>query len=175
MKESAIRRMGAVLAAGRDIISFAPGYPAPDTFPWDEFRQIAAELLGRPRRRVAAVRTDARLPAAARRDHRDHGAPRRSPTKLEDLLVTTGSQQGLDLVARVLIDPGDVILVELPTYIGAISAFRNLQATLVGVPQEARRHRSRRARRDLRARPPRRAARASSSTSSRTSRTRPGC
>ena len=58
-------------------------------------------------------------------------------TKLEDLLVTTGSQQGLDLVARVLVDPGDVILVELPTYVGAISAFRNLQASLVGVPQEA--------------------------------------
>src|SRR5204862_637974 len=58
-------------------------------------------------------------------------------TKFEDLLVTTGSQQGLDLVARVLIDPGDVILVELPTYVGAISAFRNLQASLVGVPQDA--------------------------------------
>src|SRR4029079_2710654 len=56
---------------------------------------------------------------------------------IEDLRVTTGSQQGLDLVARVLIDPGDVILVELPTYVGAISAFRNAQASLVGVPQEA--------------------------------------
>jgi 2-aminoadipate transaminase len=51
--------------------------------------------------------------------------------------VTTGSQQGLDLVARVLIDPGDVILVELPTYVGAITAFRNVQASMVGVPQEA--------------------------------------
>ncbi len=46
MKESAIRRMGALIAAGRDIISFAPGYPAPDTFPWNEFSQIAADLLG---------------------------------------------------------------------------------------------------------------------------------
>ena len=72
-------------------------------------------------------------------------------TKLEDLLVTTGSQQGLDLVARVLVDPGDVVLVELPTYIGAITAFRNVQAQLVGVPQEADGDRSRRARRDLRA------------------------
>jgi 2-aminoadipate transaminase len=58
-------------------------------------------------------------------------------THMEDLLITTGSQQGLDLVARVLVDPGDVILVELPTYVGAISAFRNLQAAMVGVPQEA--------------------------------------
>jgi 2-aminoadipate transaminase len=51
--------------------------------------------------------------------------------------VSTGSQQGLDLVARVLVDPGDVVLVELPTYTGAITAFRNVQAEMVGVPQEA--------------------------------------
>jgi 2-aminoadipate transaminase len=58
-------------------------------------------------------------------------------TSVEQLLVTTGSQQGLDLVARVLLDPGDVVLVELPTYTGAITAFGNVQASMVGVPQEA--------------------------------------
>jgi 2-aminoadipate transaminase len=136
MKESAIRRMGAVLATGRDIISFAPGYPAPDTFPWDEFSAIAAELLG--------SREPGVLQYGPTRGYRplldaitSIMAHRGIATKLEDLLVTTGSQQGLDLVARVLVDPGDVILVELPTYVGAIAAFRNLQASLVGVPQEA--------------------------------------
>jgi 2-aminoadipate transaminase len=136
MKESAIRRMGAVLAAGRDIISFAPGYPAPDTFPWSEFSQIAAELLG--------SREPGVLQYGPTRGYRplldtitSIMGHRGIATRLEDLLVTTGSQQGLDLVARVLVDPGDVILVELPTYVGAISAFRNLQASLVGVPQKA--------------------------------------
>ena len=62
---------------------------------------------------------------------------RAAPTASNRLIVTTGSQQGLDLVARVLLDPGDVVLVELPTYTGAISAFRNVQARLAGVPQEA--------------------------------------
>src|SRR4029079_18868517 len=52
------------------------------------------------------------------------------------LLVTTGSQQGLDLLAGVLLDPGDVVVVGLPTYTGAITAFRNVQPHLVGVPQE---------------------------------------
>ena len=52
MKESAIRQMGTVLAAGRDIISFAPGYPAPDTFPWAEFREIARRAA---RRRATAA------------------------------------------------------------------------------------------------------------------------
>ena len=45
MQESAIRRMGTVLAHNRDIISFAPGYPAPDTFPWADFQEISHELL----------------------------------------------------------------------------------------------------------------------------------
>lgn len=136
MKESAIRRMGAVLASAQDIISFAPGYPSPDTFPWEELREIAADLLGGREQGV--------LQYGPTRGYRPlletiatMMAQRGAPARLEDLLVTTGSQQGLDLVARVLVDPGDVILVELPTYVGAISAFRNLQADLVGVPQEA--------------------------------------
>ena len=136
MAESAIRKMGSVLASGRDVISFAPGYPAPETFPWDEFSQISAELL--------ASRDGAVLQYGPTRGYRPlleavTGIMRQRgiSTTVEQLLVTTGSQQGLDLVARVFIDPGDVILVELPTYVGAISAFRNLQASMVGVPQEA--------------------------------------
>src|SRR5436190_11557537 len=136
MTQSAIRKMGGLLASGRDIISFAPGYPAPETFAWDDFRAIAAEVLGR--------RDGAALQYGPTRGYRPLleaiAAIQRSrgiETAIEDLLVTTGSQQGLDLVARVLIDPGDVILVERPTYVGAISAFRNVQASMVGVPQEA--------------------------------------
>ena len=136
MQESAIRRMGSVLAQKRDIISFAPGYPAPETFPWPEFQEIARELLtggdgavlqyGPTRGFRPLLDTVAGIMA-------ERGAP----TAVERLLVSTGSQQGLDLVARVLVDPGDVVLVELPTYTGAITAFRNVQAEMAGVPQEA--------------------------------------
>jgi 2-aminoadipate transaminase len=136
MTQSAIRKMGGVLATGRDIVSFAPGYPAPETFAWDEFRAIAAELLG--------SRDGGLLQYGPTRGYRPLlesiaaiQQTRAIDSALEELLVTTGSQQGLDLVARVLIDPGDVILVELPTYVGAISAFRNVQASMVGVPQAA--------------------------------------
>jgi 2-aminoadipate transaminase len=136
MTESAIRRMGTVLASRRDIISFAPGHPAPETFPWREFSEIAAELL--------SGRDGSVLQYGPTRGHRPlleeisgilHA--RGIDSAMEDLLVTTGSQQGLDVVARVLLDPGDVVLVELPTYTGAITAFRNVQAEMVGVPQEA--------------------------------------
>jgi 2-aminoadipate transaminase len=135
MQESAIRRMGTVLAQKRDIISFAPGYPAADTFPWPEFQEIARELLAGADPSVlqyGPTRGYRPLLEAVAGIMAERGAP----TMLERLLVTTGSQQGLDLVARVLADPGDVVLVELPTYTGAITAFRNVQAQMVGVPQE---------------------------------------
>lgn len=136
MKESAIRRMGTLLAGGRDIISFAPGYPAPETFAWDDFREIAAELLG--------TRDGSILQYGPTRGYRPLLEAiggimdaRGIRARIEELLVTTGSQQGLDLVARVLLDPGDVVLVELPTYTGAITAFRNVQARMIGVRQDA--------------------------------------
>jgi 2-aminoadipate transaminase len=136
MQESAIRRMGTLLAQKRDIISFAPGYPAPETFAWHDFQEIARELL---------AGTDGTVlqygPTRGFRPLLESVVglmdQRGVATAIERLLVTTGSQQGLDLVARVLLDPGDVVLVELPTYTGAITAFRNVQAEMIGVAQEA--------------------------------------
>jgi len=128
--------MGGVLAQKQDIISFAPGYPAPETFPWTEFQEIARELLTGADGGVlqyGPTRGFRPLLDAVAGIMAERGAP----TAVERLLVSTGSQQGLDLVARVLVDPGDVVLVELPTYTGAITAFRNVQADMAGVPQEA--------------------------------------
>jgi 2-aminoadipate transaminase len=135
MRESAIRRTGSILAQNRDIISFAPGYPAPETFAWGDFQEIARELLSGADGSV--------LQYGATRGYRPFlemvaGIMQRRGVapSIDRLLVTTGSQQGLDLVARVLLDPGDVVLVELPTYTGAITAFRNVRAHMEGVPQE---------------------------------------
>jgi len=135
MQESAIRRMGTLIAQKRDIISFAPGYPAPETFIWHEFQEISHELL--------AGSDGAVLQYGPTRGFRplletitNIMGQRGVATSLDRLLITSGSQQGLDLVARVLLDPGDVALVELPTYTGAITAFRNVQGDMVGVRQE---------------------------------------
>lgn len=136
MQESAIRKMGTVVAGARDMISFAPGYPAPDTFAWAEFRAIADELLSGSDGNVlqyGATRGFRPLLEAVRGIMQGRGVT----SGFEDLLITTGSQQGLDLIARVLLDPGDVVLVEFPTYTGAITAFKNVQASMVGVPQVA--------------------------------------
>lgn len=136
MQGSAIRRMGTVLAQNSDIISFAPGYPAPETFPWTDFQEIARELLSGADGTVlqyGPTRGYRPLLDVVGGIMRARGAA----FDPERLLITTGSQQGLDLVARVLLDPGDVVLVELPTYTGAITAFNNVQAEMAGVKQEA--------------------------------------
>jgi 2-aminoadipate transaminase len=133
---SAIRKMGVMAVRVPDMISFAPGYPDPVTFAWREFQEITHEILGGTDPSV--------LQYGPTRGYRPLLASitgilgaRGIEAGEDNLLITTGSQQGLDLVARALLDPGDVALVELPAYTGAITAFRNTQVTLVGVRQEA--------------------------------------
>ena len=136
-QESAIRRIGALSGSVPGLISFAAGYPAPDVFPWDDLQSITTQILAR--------RDGSTLQYGATRGYRPliehllaHTLSARGiSSRFDDIVITSGSQQGLDLIGRVLIDPGDPVIVELPTYSGAIAAFHNLQASLVGVPQDA--------------------------------------
>ena len=135
LHESAIRRMGTVAARTTDLVSFAPGYPDPMLFPWDDLREITNELLSGEDGSV--------LQYGPTRGHKpliesilSVLEARHIRADLDDVLITSGSQQGLDLVARVLAGPGDVVLVELPAYTGGISAFKNVQAVLAGVKQD---------------------------------------
>ena len=136
-QESAIRKVGALSGSVPGLISFAAGYPAPDVFPWDDLQSITSQILGR--------RDGNTLQYGATRGYRPliehllaHTLKARGiNTRFEEVIITSGSQQGLDLAGRVMIDPGDPVIVELPTYSGAIAAFHNLQASLVGVAQDA--------------------------------------
>ncbi len=136
MEGSAIRQMGVMAARVHDMISFAPGYPDPKVFAWAEFREIADSILeSRDANALQYGPTRGYHPLIESLPSVLAG---RGITAAEDeLLITTGSQQGLDLVARILCDPGDVVLVELPAYTGGITAFRDAQATIVGVRQQA--------------------------------------
>jgi 2-aminoadipate transaminase len=135
LTESAIRRMGTVVAQAGNMVSFAPGYPDASLFPWKELREISTGLLDGhdadtlqygPTRGYKPLLESALRVLESRSVH----------ATLEQLIVTSGSQQGIDLIARVLVSPGDVVLVELPTFTGAIAAFRNAQADLVGIALE---------------------------------------
>lgn len=133
---SAIRQMG-LLATGRsDVVSFAPGYPDPGLFAWDDYRAIADDIL-RAERPATLQYSPTRGLDLLLETVRPWMARRGVICGPDQLLITTGSQQGVDLLTRVLVDPGDVVLVELPTFTGAIAAFRNAHAALEGVSQDA--------------------------------------
>ena len=136
MRESAIRQMGTVLAQARNMISFAPGDPAEDQFPWPLLTDITRELLDSRDGNVLQYGPTLGF-NPLRESTVELMRQRHIAASVNDVLITSGSQQGLDLVARVLLDPGDVVLMELPSYTGAISAFRNVGAAMVGVRQEA--------------------------------------
>ena len=136
MRFSAIRRMSALIERP-GIISFAPGQPSPDTFPVAEFRAILDELLQKESAgafQYILTRGLSGLIEAVRA----YAAAKDMPATPAEILITEGSQQGLDLLSRVLIDPGDVVFVERPSYIGALSAFRAAQARMVGVELDER-------------------------------------
>lgn len=136
MQGSAIRKMGVVAAGIPDIISFAPGYPDPKVFAWEDLRDIASSVLdGRDPNALQYGPTRGHKPLLEALPEIVAGRGIRA--SVDDVLVTTGSQQGLDLVARILCDPGDAVIVELPAYTGAIAAFKDVQADLVGVRQQA--------------------------------------
>jgi 2-aminoadipate transaminase len=99
-----------------DVISFAGGLPAPELFPVAEIRSTTARVL-RDHGQVALQysTTEGHLPL--RQWIAEQGGI--TPERVQ---ITSGSQQGLDLLGRVLIDPGDVVLVERPTYLGALQA-----------------------------------------------------
>ncbi|VVE64916.1 2-aminoadipate transaminase [Pandoraea captiosa] len=117
------------------MISFAGGYPASELFDVDGLAAAQARAFSLPTRCLQYGPTDglaelkAQLIALM--------AQRGSPCASEELLVTTGSQQGLDLLLRVLVAPGDVVVTEQPAYPATLQALRLQQATIVTVPVDA--------------------------------------
>lgn len=117
------------------IISFAGGLPDPETFPREFLAKVAAdEILNNPGKTLQYTTTEGKLPL---RDPLSRWfAEDGMDFPPDQIVVTSASQQGLDLIAKAFLNPGDAVLVGLPTYIGAIQAFQAMQATLVGVPLE---------------------------------------
>ncbi len=117
-----------------DLISFAGGFPDPETFPRERAAQLLAEFAEAgesqafqyaPTQGLAGA-----LDALAGRLERLQG---RRPGEGE-LLITSGAIEGLELVGKAFLDRGDVVVVEAPTYLGAIQAFRTFEAEVVAVP-----------------------------------------
>ena len=133
-KRSAIREL-LKLTEQPEIISFGGGLPAPETFPREEMAEIAAELIREHYDNVLQYGLTEGS-KTLRQAVCDWLQPQGIDVTVDDLLVTTASQQGLDLLCKSFIDPGDVIFCGLPTYLGAVQAFTLFQTDMIGVPLE---------------------------------------
>ena len=134
ISSSAIRELLKVIEQP-GVISFAGGLPAPECFPAEEIGLAAERVLAREAGRVLQYGPTEGFPPL--RDFlielmRGRGLP----VGLANLLVTSGSQQALDIIAKLLVDPGDLVVVEDPTYVGALQAFRPYRPTFATLPMD---------------------------------------
>jgi 2-aminoadipate transaminase len=124
------------LAGATDVITFSGGFPDPATFPSDVLGKIAARLIDEDVAVALQYSPTEGLPGL-----RDYVAGRleslqgRRPAAGE-LMITSGGIDCMELVAKSMVDAGDVVVVEAPTYLGAIMAFRGYEADLRGVPMD---------------------------------------
>lgn len=132
IKSSAIREL-LKITQRPEVISFAGGLPASDVFPTERFEEACRKVLEqKPPLALQYGETEGYQPLRdmiARHITR-YGIQART----ENVLITSGSQQALDLIGKLLINPGDRILVEAPTYLGALQAFGVYGAEYVSVP-----------------------------------------
>ncbi|MEY4752563.1 MAG: hypothetical protein RJA44_238 [Pseudomonadota bacterium] len=119
------------------ILSMAGGLPSPDSFPVEEMR-VACERVLRETPREALQYAASEGFAPLRAWVAEHLQTRHGMrVEADQVLITTGSQQGLDLVAKVLVDPGAPVAVETPTYLGALQAFGPMEPQFRSVASDA--------------------------------------
>lgn len=106
------------------IYSFAGGYPDAATFPIDDIRRISAQVLEKYGAKALQYGATQGVPELREVVARRYGVA------LENVQITTSSQQGIDVCTRVLINPGDVVLTTAPTYLGALQSFKSYRADI---------------------------------------------
>ncbi|MBC6910970.1 PLP-dependent aminotransferase family protein [Lactobacillus reuteri] len=130
--------VGAILQAAADpkIISFAGGLPAPELFPVKEMK-AAVDKVFEEHGQEAMQYGAAKGVTALREVIQQHVKKKENvDSELDNVLVTTGSEQALDLVGKAFVDPGDTVLVEQPTYLCALDVFRSYGANFASVEMD---------------------------------------
>jgi 2-aminoadipate transaminase len=122
------------LANAEDVISFAGGFPDPATFPGSILGEVFESLLRDPM--AFQYGPTAGLPGLRQRlAHRLERVQGRRPAG-DELLITSGGIEALELLGKAFLDPGDPVLVEAPTYLGSIMAFRSFEARVKAAPMD---------------------------------------
>ena len=133
-KASSIREILKIIQSS-DVISLAGGMPDPITFPVEEIKEICTEILTRDSARALQYSSTEGLLKLREFLFQWLNMDGKKYTK-DNIIITSGSQQGLDLVSKALLDPGDIVIVELPSYLAALNVFRSYGAEMVGIPMD---------------------------------------
>lgn len=135
LKGSEIREL-LKLTENPEVISFAGGLPAPELFPVEEMKKISVEVLEEEGRLALQYATTEGFPPL--REHIANRMNSKSQTNVtkDSILITNGSQQGLDFSGKIFLDEGDVVLCESPSYLGAINAFKAYCPKFIEVPTD---------------------------------------
>ncbi|MDD2505898.1 MAG: PLP-dependent aminotransferase family protein [Candidatus Cloacimonetes bacterium] len=134
MKRSAIRELLKYLGTP-GLISFSGGFPSPLTFPVEELKQIMNEVMDKEAAmalQYGATEGDMLLRTLLANRYKSQGVD----VSVDNLIITTASQQALDLIAKMFIDRGDYVIVGLPSYLGGLSAFNSYGAKMIGIPMD---------------------------------------
>jgi 2-aminoadipate transaminase len=134
MRSSAVREL-LKLTEQPDLISFAGGLPAPDVFPVDQFQESTCRLLKEHGTKALQYSTTEGYRPLREMIAR-HSSRYGIVIEPENVLITSGSQQALDLIGKVFINPGDHLVVERPTYLGALQAWNAYEAEYINVPMD---------------------------------------
>lgn len=132
MKKSVIREL-LKLTNQPDIISFAGGLPAPETFPVEDLREATDRVFRKYGDKILQYGTtegDNDLKAQLIAYEKENGID----IKADNLLITSASQQALDMLPKLFLDPGDYVIAGRPTYVGALQAIQSYQGRVLGIP-----------------------------------------
>lgn len=109
------------------IHSFAGGYPSADTFPLEKIEELTTTVVEKYGAKALQYGPTKGIPELRKAISARYDVP------AENILISTSSQQGIDVCARIMLDPGDVVLTANPTYLGAIQSFKSYRAQIVGL------------------------------------------
>lgn len=123
-----------ILPISKDSINFASMSPTPDLFPIEEFKQALVEVLDRDGGQAFLYPEITGYEPLRESISKFLMENYNTKVDKDQILITSGGQQGLDIISKTLINPGDCIFVENPTYSGALSVFKSRGARIIGIP-----------------------------------------
>lgn len=132
VKPSAIREL-LKLGADPEVIAFGGGFPDPDLFPVDKLKNVLDAVMDKHGKQALQYSTTEGLPALREKLVKRMGAAGVKCT-FDELVIIQGAQQSMDLIGKMFIDKGDTIVVERPTFLGALVAFNPFEPNYVDVP-----------------------------------------